>query len=266
MALIWIMVAVAAMAAPLVVAHYAGRGSIPTIPAAENLGEVGAAYGAAGAIISGFAFVAVVISMVGQKRQLLLQQSELREQKAELEEQKTLLTEQTRALTATSKAQAQAAGSLQGQLDHMARRARLEDYDRRLERFVSAQAALEDGVLDGALDPDLDHEEAQARLGERYLAALTNVMRELDRMKADPVTEMEAEDLRRELKTFLRREEFLLYLALVPRRVGKGYKPAERGRLWARFGLHPFVRLSRSAEGRAKVFRDHFWPLRGEGI
>lgn len=148
----------------------------------------------------------------------------------------------------------------------MTRRARLDDYDRRFERFVSAQAALREEIFHARIDPELDHDEAQARLGDRYLAALTNLMRELERLRGDPVAKVEAEDLRRELKTFLRREEDLLYLALVPRRVGKGYVPSERGRLWARLGLHPFIPLSRRLEGRARVFRDHFWPLRDEGV
>lgn len=258
----WVALAALLVLGALVVAQWAVEGRLPGIPAAENLGEVGAAYGAAGAIISGLAFIAVVTSMVSQRRQLLRQQEELTSQKAELAEQKALLGAQTEALTATSRAQRDAAASLQGQLDHMARRARLEDYDRRLERFVDAQAALDDEAMGAALDSGMSLADARARLTDRYSAALTNLLRELNRMAEDPVTAPQAVELRKELKTSLKREEALLYLALVPPWVGERYEPSELGRLWVAFGLHPFVPMEGTLAGRAKVFRKHFWPLR----
>lgn len=257
----WIALALLVVAAVLGVAQLAVLGWVPTVPAAEDLGEVGAAYGAAGTIISGFAFIAVVVPLVGQKRQLLKQQEELVEQKAELKEQKRLLTEQTKALTETSDAQRDAAGSLQGQLSHMLARARLDDYDRRLGRFIEAQAQLDETQLDVELGSSISHVRARDRLGPRYLTALTNLLRGLDRLKGIPNLEPSAEELARELRTSLEREHTLLYLAVVPSWVPpEDYTPSELGRLMAGHGLFPYIPEEEfmSAQGRPAIYREHF--------
>lgn len=106
--------------------------------------------------------------------------------------------------------------------------------------------------------------DARARLGPRYLSALTNLLRELDRLLggADPIPQ--ASELRRELETGLEGEQALLYLALVPQRVPPGYTPNELGRLMARHRLFPFLPTEefRRPDGRPAVFRAYFWPTR----
>ena len=262
----WLVIfAFAAVVSALCLAQVAVLGWLPSVPAATNLAEVGAAYGAAAAFISGFAFVAVVASMVGQKRQLLRQQEDLTAQRAELEEQKRLLVAQTEALTTTSHAQRGAAVSLQGQLTLMSRRARLDDYDRRLERLAGAQADLDDETLRESPEADISHDEARARLGRRYLSALTNLLRELERLRDDPALGARAvEELREELKTSLERERALLYLAVVPTRAPGRYKLTELGRLMADFKLFPYIELE-GARGRAAVYLKHFWPRVRDG-
>ena len=252
-----------AVVAALVVAQMAVLGLIPTVPAARNLGEVGAAYGVAALLISGFALVA---STLRQSRQIRMQREQLAAQRAELNEQKRLLVAQTEALAATSRAQTDAAGSLQGQLSHMSARGRLDDYNRRLERFVELQAGLDEETLDVDLGADISQQEARDRLGHRYLATLTILLSELERLRDDPILSRQAEALRGELETILRRDKVILYLALVPppSRLPREYAPSELGRLVAVHRLFPFVRL-KDATGRAAVYEEHFWPLRQGG-
>ena len=251
----WIAIALALVVAVLIMAQLAVEGLIPTVPAATNLGEVGAAYGAAGAIISGSAFVAVVVSLVGQRRQIRRQEEALTEQQARLEAQ-------TEALTVTSEAQRIAAESLQGQLAHMSRRARLDDYDRRLERFVEVQASLDGQDLDVPIASGISHGEARERLGRRYLAALLNVLRSLERLRSDPALAEQAEEMRRELRTSLDREQALLYLAVVPTWIPDDYMPTELGRLMSELRLFPYVDFE-SEGARVRIFRERFFrPLR----
>ena len=238
----------------MVAAYLASQGFFPTIPAAENLAEVGAAFGAAGAVVSVLAFAAVVASLVGQWRALAGQMNDL-------QEQKKLLADQTWTLKVASAAQTRAAESLQGQLDHMSRRAKLDDYDRRLDRFVDAQRALDDDVSAVELTSEMDHRDARDRLGNRYWSALTNLTHALSRIQEDAALADEFEDLKTELKAVTATEAKLLYLALVPSRVPPNYKPSKLGRSWASYQLAPFVETRDDPQGRALTFRNHFLPL-----
>jgi cell division protein FtsL len=256
----WVPTAVVVVAAAFGLAHAAVVGWIPTIPAAQDLGEVGAAYGVAAVLISGFALVA---SMVQQRRQLHSQQKNLAAQQQRLKGQLDELVRQTEALIETSRAQSRAATSLEGQLVHMSERGRLDDYDRRLERFAELQVEIEDEALDVDVASDISQEEAQRRLGRLYLATLTILLGELERLRHDPVLALRAQGLEQELRTGLGwKERVLLYLAVVPPhpRLPSGYKPSELGRLMMVLGLLPYIEPQDTTE-RAATFRRHFLPL-----
>lgn len=115
----WVVVALPAVLVAFGVAHAAVPGLIPDVPAARNLGEVGAAHGVAAVLLSGFALVA---SGARQGGQLRGQQDDLAAQRARPERQRCLPVRQTRALIETSRAQSSAAKSLKGRPIHMSER------------------------------------------------------------------------------------------------------------------------------------------------
>lgn len=251
----------AAFALSLGVAQMAVWGLIPSLPPANDLGEAASMYGAAGTIISGLVIFA---SLALQARQLKRQQADLTKQQSELQEQKSLLDKQVKALTETSRSQRDAADNLRDQLFHMLARTSLDDYDRRLGRFIDAQAHLHQRHrdLDFGLDSPIPRDEARDLLGPRYLTTLTNLLRGLDRLCGVQNLDPPPGELVRELRTSLQHEQNLLYLAVVPTRVpDHHYKPSELGRLMAAMALFPFVRWNELPPGRAAVFRDHFYPL-----